>query len=177
MSRIVQFIIILTALNILGGGFLWYGYSNMQDNKSKEKDLRSQLAEENQKDQKFNALKDTLKIAARDKESLEKYLLDPSEESQIKLISQMEQLGSSTTGTLVNTTSLDLTSGQPKSLHGEFTISGTWSQLYYLLRLIEVFPTRIVIRRFEIKNNADIMFPARWTGTLSLDFVSLKPSS
>ena len=175
MSRILQFVIVLVVLNISGAGILWYGYTNMQDNKAKEADLRSQLAEENKKGEKLNSLKETLQLAEKDKEALEKYLFDPSEESQIKLISQMEQFGSSTTGALVNTTSLELSGSK---LHGEFAISGTWNQLYYFLRLVEVFPTHIVINRFEVRNANDSKNTYdHFTGTLSLDFVSLRTPS
>ena len=175
MSRILQFMIVLVVLNVVGVGVLWYGYTSMQENKIKEADLRTQLVKENQKGEMLSSLKETLRLALRHKDSLEKYLFDPSEESQIKLISQVEQLGSSTTGALVNTTSLNLSTAQ--KLNGEFTISGTWGQLYYLLRLIEAFPTRIVINRFEVKNGNDTKSELdHWAGTLSLDFVSLKTS-
>src|SRR5437879_6441881 len=107
ISRILQFMIVLIVLNIAGAAGLWYGYSAIEDNKAKEADLHTQLAEENQKGQKLNSLKETLRLAEADKESLEKYLFDPSEENQIKLLSQMEQLGSTTSGALVTTTSLD----------------------------------------------------------------------
>ena len=90
MSRILQFVVLLVVLNIVGAGILWYGYANMQDNKTKEAELRSQLAEENKKGEKMNSLKDTLRFVEKDKESLEKYLLDSSEESQIKLIPQSD---------------------------------------------------------------------------------------
>ncbi len=175
MSRILQFLIILVVLNIAGAGILWYGYTNMQDNKTKEGVLRSQIAEENKKGEKMNSLKETLRLAEQDKELLEKYLLDSSEESQIKLISQMEQIGSSTTGALVTTTSLELSGSK---LHGEFQVSGKWSQLYHLLRLVELFPTRVVINRFEIRGSNDNKNTNdHFSGTLSLDFVSLRSPS
>lgn len=175
MSRILQFVIILVVLNIAGAGVLWYGYKNMQDNKTKEAGLRSQLAEENKKGEKMNSLKETLRLAEQDKEALEKYLLDSSEESQIKLISQMEQIGSSTTGALVTTTSLELSGAK---LHGEFAISGTWDQVYYLLRLVELLPTRVVINRFEMRSASDNKNTYdHFAGTLSLDFVSLRSPS
>lgn len=174
--------IVLLVLNLLGLGFLWYGYSSMMDKKVKEGDLRSQIAEENLKGLKLKILSDTLVSAERDREALEKYLLDPSEESQIDLISRMEHMGSSTTGTLVNTTSLDLAGSQPKILHGEFAVSGTWSRLFYLLRLVEALPTKVVINRFVINSNPNVVSGEtpvingfeRWSGTLSLDFASLK---
>lgn len=174
--------IILLVLNLLGVGLLWYGYSTMQEKKAQEADLRSQIAEESQKGLKLKVLSETLASAERDREALEKYLFDPSEESQIGLISQMEHLGISTTGALVSMTSLELSTADPKSLHGELAISGTWSQLYYLLRLIEVLPTKVVIGRFAINttpstSGTDVPAksgPDRWVGTLSFDFASLR---
>ena len=71
----------------------------------------------------------------------------------------------------MTTTALELTGAK---LHGEFAISGTWDQLFYLLRLVELLPTRVVINRFEIRSASDNKNTSdHFSGTLSLDFVSL----
>lgn len=185
MSRILQILIVLAVLNVMGAGLLWFEYTSMQDKKVQEADLRNQLAEEIQKNQKLATLKKTLESAEAERVLLEKFLFDPSEESQIALISQMELLGSVTTGALVTTMSLDLTSGDPRSLNGNFTVSGTWGELYHLLQLVESFPTHVVINRFELRLSPEAANPNpllpkssldKWAGSLSASFVSLKSS-
>jgi Tfp pilus assembly protein PilO len=177
MSRITKIIIIFLLVDIIGGVFLWYGYTSMQDKKAEESELRKEIALENDKGQKMIALRHSVDQAEPDHKALEQYLFDPSDESLIKFISRMEQLGMTTTGALVETRSLDRSGAK---VHGDFTITGSFAQLYHFLRLVEELPTRVVINQLNIvradpantaagKENVD-----SWNGSLSLDLVSLK---
>lgn len=179
MKKSFHILITLTLLNMLGGGLLWYGYTSILKAKVKETDLRSQLQEENQKGQKIAALRQTLASAAKDKEQLERYLIDSNDENQIQLIARIERLGT-TTGAQVVTNSFDLQPLKPPVIHGEYSVTGTWGQVYHFLRLMEEFPSRITISRYDIrltpanptiKNSHDV-----WSGTMSIDFASLKQS-
>lgn len=175
MSRIVKIFIIFLLIDILGGGLLWYGYTTMQDKKVEELQLRKELAEEVAKGQKIIALRRSLDQAKSDRKALEQYLFDPSDESLIKFISQVEHLGLATTGATVETRSLDRSGA---NVHGEFAITGSWSQLHHFLRLVEELPTRVIINRFEVKQT-DVSGGAgkesieRWSGSLSLDITSI----
>lgn len=174
MPRITKIIIIFLLVDIVGAGLLWYGYTGMQDKKTEESGIRKDIAQEVEKGQKMIALRHSIDLAEPDRIALEQYLFDPSDESLIKFISQMEQLGITTTGALVETRSLDRSGAK---VHGEFTITGSWSQLYHLLRIVEEIPTRVAINQFNIRR-ADVSNGTgsieSWSGSLSIDLVSLK---
>lgn len=176
MKKIFNIIIVLVIIDAVAAGALWFGYSTMQDKKAQEGKLGSDIAAENQKGTKLASLRHTLDLAQQDQEILEKYLLDPSEESQIRLISQMEGLGSMTTGASVVTNSLDLSGNK---IHGEFTLTGTWAQIYHVLSLIELMPTRIEINRFSVTRsdtsggNGKTVDANDWRGSVSVDWNSL----
>lgn len=179
MKKTLNILIVLALLDLIGGGLFWYGYTKIGDIKQSETDIRAQLAEEKQKGQKLEALRNTLASAAKDREQLERYLVDPSDENQIQLIARVEHLGTSTTGAEVTTTSFDFqTTSKPPVLHGEFTVKGTWNRLFRFLRLMEEFPSRLVINRYDIRlvPSAAEVKPSQeeWAGTLSLDFAGLK---
>lgn len=179
MKKTLNILIVLALLDLTGGGLFWYGYTKIGDIKQNETDLRAQLTEEKQKGQKLDALRSTLASAAKDREQLERYLVDPSDESQIQLISRVEHLGTSTTGVEVTTASFDPQfASKPPALHGEFTMNGTWNQLYRFLRLMEEFPARLIISRYDIHlvPSAPDAKSAQenWAGTISVDFAGLK---
>ncbi len=178
MSRIFQIFIVLLVLDLSGLGLLWYGYSNMQSKKDEETALRASIAKEGEKGQKLAALRRTLALAEKDRALLRGYLFDPSIENQIRFISMLEQFGTSTTGALVETRSLDLTLSAPQLIRGDFTLTGTWSQLYHFLRIVESLPLRININRFDMKRTEapTVLKPFEtWSGSLSMDIVGLKP--
>lgn len=177
MTRIYNFIIVLTVLNLAGAAGLWWALGTMQEKKDEETGIRRQLVEESQKAKKLTMLKKTLVLADKEHEKLYPFLFDQSAESQIKFVSQMEALGTSTTGALVDTKSLTLSDTDPKKFTGEFAISGTWPELYQLLRLTEEFPSRIVISRFDIhEDQNDTSVGARWMGSLGIELRSLRKS-
>lgn len=170
MRSTLNMLIVLLVLDLAGLGGLWYGYTIMQEGKEEAITLQKGLDEEEQKGQGVADMRRTLSLAEKDYQLLAPYLYDASEESQIRFISEIEGLGISTTGALVETRTFDLVSGTPKSFHGEFSLTGTWSQLYRFLRLIEEFPGRIVVGRFDVRAaNA-----GTWEGGMTLDLISLK---
>jgi hypothetical protein len=176
MSRTIQIIIIFLLADIAVGGLLWYGHTNMQEKKTVEAGLRKDIAGENDKGKKMLALRRSVDLAEPDRVALEQYLFDSSDENLIKFISQMEHLGIAVTGAAVEVRSLDRSGA---NVHGEFAISGTWSQLYHVLRLVEEIPTHVVVNRFSVQH-ADISSGAvrgnsdTWSGSLSIDITSLR---
>ncbi len=180
MKNILVILSVLIVLDLAGAAGLWFGYSRIEQAKASEQELRADLAEENQKGQRLAALRQTLAAAAKDKEQLESYLIDPSDENQIKLIAAIERLGATTTGVSVTTSSFDLTQTKPPVLHGDYSLEGSWQGLYHFLRLIEEYPSRVVITRFDVRASQS---PAagssaaieKWVGAISIDFASLKP--
>lgn len=175
MSRIIITIIILLAVDALTAGMLWYGYTTMQTKKSDEAKQQEELVAEGAKREKLSALSRSIELAEDDRKLLAKYLFDPSEESQIRFISQMEGLGAAT-GASVTIGSLNVSGNK---VHAEFTIKGKWSEVYHTLRLVEELPTRTEVNRFSASHggssggqeNSD-----EWTGNLSLDITSLRPA-
>ncbi len=171
MKRNYQILAVLFLLVLALGGLLGWSYTIMQEKKTAEIALRTELLEESQKGNKMKAQKRTLALISDNHKELSAFLYEPSEESQIKFLSEIEQLGTTTTGALVETKSLSLTEGESTSFYGEFSISGTWGQVYHVLRLIEEFPSRIVIERFDVKMGSSVN---EWSGTFSLHLTSLK---
>lgn len=177
MRRTLQILSVLLVLDLIGGGLLWFGYSNMQNKKTEKGDIQKELALENQKGIKLKSLQRTLALAEQDHVTLEKYLFDPSEESQITFLSLLERFGVKTTGAEVVTSTFNLTLTEPKGIHAELAISGTWKQLYHLLRIIEALPTHVVISRYTVtRENTTIggSETSPWKGVLTFDIMSLK---
>lgn len=173
MKRLLSIIVLFFFLNILGLGVLWFEYSTIMAKQSEELDLRKQIASEKQKGTDFTTTAKIVTQAQKESGALSKYFYNPGEESQINFIAQMENLGTST-GVMVETRSLDLTGGVNPSLHGEFTIKGTWKAVYRYLRLMETFPAHLIVGRFTIsaidKKNSGA---GQWSGGLTVDLVSL----
>ena len=183
MKKTLNILIVLALLNITGAALFWYGYGKMLDLKTEESDLRAQLADEKQNGKKLDALRNTLASAAKDREQLERYLIDPSDENQILLIAKVENIGTTTTGVDVVTTTFDYQpAAKPPLLHGEFTLNGSWRQVHRFLRLIEEFPARLVINRYDVHLVSSTPVPGKsgqdnWGGNISVDFSGLKQPS
>lgn len=174
MSRIIITIIVLILADTLTAGLLWYGYTTMQTKKNDEAKQREELRDEGAKSEKLSALSHSIALAEDDRKLLAKYLFDPSEENQIRFISQMEALGTAT-GASVTISSLNVSGNK---VHAEFVIKGKWSDIYHTLRLVEELPTRTEVNRFSAtrgggggQESSD-----EWTGNLSLDIISLRPA-
>lgn len=174
MSRIIITIIVLVLVDTLTAGLLWYGYTTMQTKKSDEAKQQEELREEATKREKLNALSRSIALAEEDRKLLAKYLFDPSEENQIRFISQMEALGAST-GASVTISSLALSGNK---VHAEFMLKGTWPEIYHTLRLVEELPTRTEVNRFSASRSASggQENSDEWSGNLSLDIISLRPT-
>lgn len=171
MKRTLNILVILLVLDLLAAGGLWWGYTIMQDKKVAEGELRKELVLESQKGKNLIALKRKLASVEKDHAEMSKFLYDPSDESQIDFVSRVDQLGSSTTGATIETLSLDLSTDVPPSLRGVFSMKGTWGQMYHFLRLLEEFPSHLVITRFDVKGSSS---GGIWSGGASITLNSLK---
>lgn len=175
MKRLINIIIILSILDVLGVGALWFGYSTILAKQSEEAVLQRDIANERQKTEAFAAARRTAIQAEKEVGVLRKYLYGADEESQIDFVSSIEALGALTSGARIDTKSLELTTGEMPSFHGEFTVKGTWKKVYHFLRLVETFPGHVVINRFAVgsteRENAS---ESAWIGGVSIDLVSLK---
>lgn len=177
MRKLLQLLIVLVVLNALALGGLWYGFSLMQDKKAAEAKLRGDIADEQQKWKKVAVLRRTLVLAENDRAAYAKYFYDSSEESQIKFISEIEHLGT-TTGAMVKTEAFEYSAQDPKSFRATFSMSGSWGQLYHMLRLVEEYPGRMVIDRFdarEIPLDTDHKSPY-WSGAIAVELMSIRAS-
>ena len=93
MKRTLNILVILLIIDLAGIGGLWYGYTSTIDIKTEESDLIDQLSQEGLKGKKLNELRQTLASVGRQRDELEKFLIDPSDENQIPLLNSFEQLG------------------------------------------------------------------------------------
>jgi Tfp pilus assembly protein PilO len=161
---------ILLVLVLLGGVGLWFAYDTMRDAKNEETKLRTQLAEEYKKTDQLSSLKRITATTKKEKEELEQFLYSTNDEDQIRFISTIEQMGTSTSGAVIETTILELTKGTPATLRGEFTIKGKWSELFHVLRMIEELPTKVVVNRFDIKEGTQ----DSWSGSVKVELLGIK---
>ena len=171
MKPLLRIMIILLVLDIFVVVGIWYGFTLIQDKKNEEVALRTKIAEESQKGYRSIALMRTLAAVKGDRVELLSSLYDSSEEGQIRFITEIEQLGTTTTGSLVETKSLVLTKEDPPSLRGDFSYRGSWSSAYHLLRLLEEFPSRLVVNRFDVRYSPSEKI---WNGNIQIDLSGLK---
>jgi Tfp pilus assembly protein PilO len=177
MRRTLNILIVLLILNLIGGGLLWLGYTQIEEGKQTKAALRQELLVENQKGDKLKSLRRTLSLAENDREAMERYLFDPSEENQIKFLSLLEELGLQTTGAAVVTSSFDVSNSDPRTVHTELAVSGSWKELYHLLRLIESLPTHVAVDRYTIMRKEAIGGVDLWQGGLAFGIMSVKLDS
>lgn len=173
MKRTLNIFIVLLVVDIVGLGLLWWGGMSMQSKKAEQTKLREDIAVEEQRNSKLLTLKRTLESVRKDHTELLHYLYDTTDEAQIQFISEIEGLGTSTSGAVVETKSFDLvkeTKTEPQQFRGDFQFAGKWNEVYRLLRLVEEFPTHIIIVRFEARNTE----AANWAGSMQLLLPSLK---
>lgn len=170
MKTTQSILYILLTLNILLSVGLWFGYTTMRDTKESERVLRTQIAEENQKSEQLSSLNRIASVTKKEKEELEQFLYAPSDEDQIRFISTIEQMGTSTSGATVETLLLELTKLNPPTLRGDFSIKGTWSQAFHVLRLVEELPSRVVVNRFDMKG----VGREDWSGTMKVELLGIK---
>ncbi len=175
MQRTLKILLILLVIDLFGLGAFWLGYTTINQKKEQETELRKELADQEKKVVQQASLRRALKQAEKERVALSKYFYDPGEESQIDFVAEIEALGLPTSGALVQTGSLTLSAGGTPSFRGEFGVKGKWEEVYHFLRLIETFPSRLVIRRFtaqsEGSKEAGVM---NWNGSMSLELNSLK---
>ena len=175
MKHLLQLLLTLAVLNAIGLAGLWYGFTIMKEKKGLETTLRADIAEEQQKWKKLAVLRRALVLAENDRAAYAKYFSDPSEENQIKFITEIEGLGT-TTGALVKTEAFDYVRSEPRNFRGTFSLAGSWEELYYMLRLIEEYPGKMVINRFDARENTSSaeQRSANWTGSLAIELMSIK---
>ncbi|GEM_PF-1740791 len=176
MKKTLHIVIVLFVVDILVIGLLYWGNTIMVGKKAEETAVLQSSRDETDRAAKLTDLRRTLQTAEKQREIFTKNLFDPTEENQIRFLSEMEQLGTSTSGALVETQTLSLTPS-PRALHGEFSIKGTWKQVFHTLRLIEEYPARIVINRFSVSRTSAGTATALeiWDANISLDMINLKP--
>ena len=168
MKPIRTILITLALFDLAGMGALWYGSLAMQNEKQNEVNLRRESLAEDQNNTRLLAQKRVLQATESDRLALSKFLFKQNDVDQIKFISSIERLGTSTSGAVVETISLD--NAKPTVLSGDFSVKGTWPQIFHVLRLIEEYPARIVVTRLEAKSSGNA-----WTGSIKLDLLSVKP--
>ncbi len=160
----------LLAIDLIGIGALWYGSIALQEEKQNEVVLRQELLGEELENDKAVALKRVLTSTEADRRALSQFIFQPSDEDQIKFITLIEHLGTSTTGAVVETISLN--SSKPGVFSGDFSLKGTWPQIFHVIRLIEEFPARIVITKIDVKEEQN----GQWAGVIKIDLLSLRSS-
>jgi len=158
----------LLALDLAGVGALWYGSVAIQKMKNEEVVLMQELLSEDQEKQRAVGLRKVLASTEANRKVLAQYIFKPTDEDQIRFITNIEQFGTSTSGAVIETVGLN--SAKPGILSGDFSIKGSWAQVYHAIRLIEEFPARVVITKIETREDGS----GQWSGTIKLDLLSLQ---
>ncbi len=171
MKSALRIIAILLILDVLTGAALWFGYTSMQEKKNEEIELRKQLVEENDKGKKLIALQRSLSNVTKEHSELSAFLYDPSEEGQLAFVSEIESLGTSTSRALVETASFTLGTDEPPGFRGSFSMKGTWNEVFHFIRLLEEYPSNLIITRFDIRN---AQTDKKWMGSVSINLNSLR---
>lgn len=168
---------ILLSLSALGAAGLWYGYEYVVSMKDRERDLAQKIAIETERAARLQSLKGTFDRASGEKSKLEQYFFDVSEEDWLRFVEEMGSLARAS-GAIV-----DITSDPPPvgatSLAATIKFSGTWSEVYRLLRLIETYPARVTFREFSAQAEGtprDANRSTSWTGTIKVELLSVRPS-
>ena len=167
MKSLRTVLIALFVLDLFGVAGLWYGSIALQGEKQREISLRQDVLVQEEEGKKMLGLKRVLQSTAQERNSLSKFLFRSTDEDQIKFISSIERLGTSTSGAIVETSNLD--SSKSGVLSGDFSVKGSWPQLFHVLRLVEEYPARIVVTRMEAKQTDET-----WIGSLKIDLLSIK---
>src|SRR3989338_1747062 len=107
MKRAIHLLIILILIDLVCATGMWFGFAHLRDKKVEEISLIDQVEEETRLGQDLLSLKRTLLTTDRAQSEITKYLYDVSEEGQIKFVTQIEQLGT-TTGVMIETQSLEV---------------------------------------------------------------------
>jgi hypothetical protein len=171
MKRSLRILITLLFLNVATIAALVYCVSLMQAKRDSETQLQLELAAERQKSDQSTQLKRTLAAAEKEHTEMSKFFVDPSDEGQISFVSQIERLGTQSSGIKIETKSIDLSTDVPHSLHGIFSVEGSWSGVYHFIRLLEVYPSHLVITRLDLHGSP---LSDNWTGEVSISVNSLK---
>ena len=176
MSKTMNFLIVLVVADLLAGGLIWYGATNMQSKKDEQATLQKQIEEEKSKGKQLSSLRGTLLSVQDEYQPLNKYFYDATDDGLLSFVSQLETYGAITNAT-VNTNGVSLNQSGQKSFHAELQFSGKWPQVYHLLRILETFPGRIVINHLQLTGDSQsppFNMNANWSGTVSIDMVTLK---
>lgn len=170
MSRTLNIFVILLVLDLAAAGVLWFEYSKLETMKAKETALRGEIADETKKAAEAANTRRMFHQAKKESEGLAKYFFDAGEESQIRFVTELETLGASTSGAEIKVRSFNYIPGSAPAFRGDLEIDGSWSDIYYYLRLIETYPARVVINRFSVSavKNAD------WAGAMNLDIMGIR---
>jgi Tfp pilus assembly protein PilO len=173
MQRIISILIIVSIadLTLLGG--LWYGFTSMQGMKSAQEKLRSQIALESQKSERLAAQGRMLTSAENARARMSRFFYEQDEVSQIRFVSEIENLGRVVPGLLLETKSFDFVVSAKNvfpSFRASFEVTGSWGSVFHFLRLIEEFPARVTVERLEAKRGSG---GTTWNGTLTINLISL----
>lgn len=175
MKKTLHILIILLLLNAASIGGLWFGWNAIHEKKQEETRLRMELSEEELKMQRLSTLQRTLTAARAEHARILPFLFGKDEESQIKFFSAIEGLGRSTTGAVVEVGTFELIKQEPAVIRVSLAVTGSLSEVYHTLRLIEEFPAHIAITRLEIKSPEGTS-AGKWGAAVAFDLVSISDS-
>lgn len=175
MRKTLHILIVLLLLNAATAGGLWFGWNAIHEKKQEETRLRAELSEEDLKGQRLSSLQRTLAAARAEHARILPFLFGKDEESQIKFFSAIEGLGRSTSGAAVEVGTFELIKQDPAVIRVSLAITGSWSEVYHALRLIEEFPAHLAITRLEIKSPEGAP-TEKWSAAVALDLLSVSDS-
>lgn len=168
---------VLLLLSTLGATGLWFGHGYIVSMKDRERELMKDIAIETERATRLQSLKGTFDRASEEKVKLEEYFFDISEEDWLRFAEEMGVLARASGAT--TDTSSDPPSPGATSLSATVKFSGTWDEVYRLLRLLETYPARVVLKEFSAQaegSSRDAKRSVMWTGTLRVELLSVRPN-
>jgi hypothetical protein len=173
-SSIILFVILLILVSA-GMAGLWFGYGYLTSLKDEETKLKQDIAVESIRSTRLLSLKGTFDRASAEKEKIDGYFFSVTEEDWLRFAREMEKLREASG--LGGEMTVSEFSRDAKLFSETITFTGTFDEVYRLLKLIENYPSRIVVKSFGAKMDGqarDSSASSIWTGTVSFDLTSVR---
>lgn len=176
MGKTTNILILLVLVNLTIGGGVWWTYTQINEKKVEETELSVAITEEGQKGGLLSQMRRTLDAVRPAREKLGRYVYTQDEDSQIRFVTEIENLGVERTGVNIETRSFDVSGTKEKVFRAELSVRGSWAEIFHLLRLLEEFPGRVSITRVDVRGGGRDAASqgGEWTGSITLELLSVK---
>jgi hypothetical protein len=175
MRRSLIILVVLFITVCVGAGAIWFGYGYLLALKEDKIRLVKEVTQMNYRIERLKSLKSTYDRALAEQEKLNSYFLRANEEDWIRFATEMVEIAR-LSGASVETSIGEL-SKDAKSFTEEFKYTGTWDEVYRLLRLAETYPARMRVISFTagLEGSArDAKPTGTWRGSIVVEAASVR---